>query len=211
MAVATRTRISLEVGHEPHACRALSLPIFVQLRKGYDVCAVLEMPASVEIWREAHRTARKRADRAERLGHRFGDIERENYEDDIFQINTSLSKRQGRPMTAAYRERATFEPLPEYPCARHAIRTYGIVSARSKLVAYLWLYRVGELALVSSILGHGEHLDDGIMFLLVQGAIERELGLGGYLVYNRADSGTEGLRWFKERCGFEPAEVSWEL
>jgi hypothetical protein len=29
------------------------------------------------------------------------------------------------------------------------------------------------------------------------------------VVYNRADSGTDGLRFFKERLGFGPMEVEW--
>jgi hypothetical protein len=149
--------------------------------------------------------------RAVRFGHRFAEIEREDFAQDVFEINTSVPERQGRPMGRGYREPVHYAPLPEYPCARHRISTYGVISARGRLVAYLWLYRVGDLALVSSILGHGDHLDEGIMFLLVQGTIEREAGDGGFLVYNRADSGTDGLRWFKERCGFEPREVEWAL
>lgn len=203
------TRISLEGASRP-ACAELAFPLFTQLREGYEVCSVLPV-TDLETWRAEHRTARKRADRAERLGYRFAEIRREERDDDIFEINTSLERRQGRPMSAGYRERTHFLPLPEYPCDRHAIRTYGVLDHRGTLVAYLWLYRAGDLALVSSILGHGEHLANDVMYLLFQGAVERQAHLGGYFVYNRHDSGTEGLRYFKSKLGFERTEVAWAL
>jgi hypothetical protein len=31
----------------------------------------------------------------------------------------------------------------------------------------------------------------------------------GVVVYNRHDSGTDGLRWFKERVGLEETRVEW--
>jgi hypothetical protein len=210
LAEMTAVRISLEAEHE-EPCASLARPLLLQLMDGYEMCSVLPMPTSVEDWREEHRTARKRANRAERLGYVFREIAREQYSEDIFAINTSLEVRQGRPMSRGYREAQNFMPLPEYPCERHAIRTYGVLSDRGTLVSYCWLYRAGELALVSSILGHGQHLDDGIMFLLVQGVIGAEIPRGGYLTYNRADSGTDGLRWFKERCGFMATGVKWSL
>jgi hypothetical protein len=76
-------------------------------------------------------------------------------------------------------------------------------------VAYLWLYRSGELALVSSILGHGGYLRDDIMYLLMKGVIDAEAPHGGFLVYNRHDSGTDGLRYYKDRCGFKETAVEW--
>jgi hypothetical protein len=203
------TRISLGIDHEE--CSEFAGPLYLQLRRGYETCSVLQVPASREAWREEHRTARKRANRAERLGYQFREIEREMYAEDIFAINTSLEERQGRPMTAGYRERQNYLPLPDYPCEYHAIRTYGVLDVRGTLVAYLWLYRSGELALVSSILGHGEHLANDVMFLLFQGAVERQAHLGGFFVYNRADSGTDGLRYFKDKLGFVPTEVEWAL
>lgn len=211
MTTATMTRISLETDCEFHRCRALALPLYTQLASGYELCAVLPMPESVDAWRDAHRTARKRANRACNLGYTFSEIRREEHDDAIFEINTSLERRQGRPMSAGYRERTHFLPLPEYPCDRHAISTYGVLDERHTLVAYLWLYRAGELALVSSILGHGEHLVNDVMYLLFQGVVARQAHLGGFFVYNRADSGTEGLRYFKSKLGFEPTEVEWAL
>lgn len=209
-ATMTATRIFLCQDHWG-ACAEFAFPLHSQLRSGYETCAVLPVPDSVEQWREEHRTARKRANRAERLGYQFREIKREDYDEDIFAINVSKEERQGRPMSRGYKERQNFLPLPDYPCPLHAVRTYGVLDVRGTLVAYLWLYRSGELALVSSILGHGEHEANDVMYLLFQGAVERQAELGGFFVYNRWDSGTDGLRYLKEKLGFQPMEVEWAL
>lgn len=162
---------------------------------------------SVEEWRQAHRTARKRSDRAERLGYRFACIERQDYLDDIYDVNTSAPERQGRRMSAGYWERPVYGP-ESWPCERHRIHTYGVLD--DKLRAYLWLYRCGELLLVSSILGHAEHLRNDVMYLLFSGAVREHAGEDGCFVYNRADSGTDGLRYFKAKLGFSAMEVTWQ-
>lgn len=211
-ALAERTGVTvrLDGGCSDLLCAGLYAPLYGQLSRGYDVCSVLPMPESIAAWRDEHRTARKRAWRSERLGYRVTEIERHRYVDDIHAINTSLAERQGRPMSAGYHVRPSASPDPVYTCPRHAVRPYGVLSGRT-LVAYLWLYRCGELALVSSILGHGEHLRNDVMYLLFVGMLEREIPHGGFVVYNRHDSGTEGLRYFKSKLGFEAMEVSWSL
>jgi len=208
-AVTRTTTISLEVLCDYEACTALAGPLYTQLSSGkYDLCSVLPIDQTLEEWRDDHRTARKRADQCERRGYRFAEIKRHKHVEDIFAINTSADERQGRPMSEAYRQRPNLPPLPDYTCRRHRISTYGVLK-EDTLFSYLWLYRCGELALVSSILGHADHLDDFIMWLLVQGTIDRESACGGSMVYNRHDSGTDGLRWFKERLGFREREVRW--
>lgn len=208
--ITTALGISLEVACEEQACSELAFPLLNQLRKGYDLCSVMEIPETLDEWREEHRTARKRSDRAERRGYYAGSLAREEWEADIHAINTSASHRQGRPMSVSYRHPQSFEPLPEYHCPRHAIRATGVWSEENRLVAYLVMYRCGELALVSQILGHADHLKNEVMYLLFSEALKREmLGSSGVCVYNRADSGTDGLRFFKERLGFESVEVEW--
>jgi len=194
-----------------NGCEAFAAPLHAQLASGrYDVCSLLDLPDSIDEWRAEHRTARKRADRSMRLGYRFGTVQPHLHADDIYEINTSLDERQGRPMSDSYRNRQTYTPDQPYPCPQHAVRRYGVFTGR-RLVAYLWLYRAGDMGLVSSILGHGEHLRSDVMWLLVAGTVEREIDHGGFLVYNRHDSGTDGLRYFKERLGFRPSRVEWRL
>lgn len=208
MATMTATQVALDVFCIAPACTQFARPLFEKLSEGYEDCAVLPL-TDAETWREGHRTARKRADRAARRGYTFGPIERHTRSQEIQAINWSAPVRQGRPMTDGYRQPPTITPLPDYPCARHAVRTYGVEDACGTLVAYLWIYRAGDLALVSQILGHAEHLENEVMYLLVQGVVEAEAERGGFMVYNRFDSGTEGLRFFKQRCGFEPTAVEW--
>jgi hypothetical protein len=49
------------------------------------------------------------------------------------------------------------------------------------------------------------------MWLLWQGVLAAESFVDpeGFIVYNRHDSGTEGLRWFKERVGLRETMVEW--
>lgn len=156
-----------------------------------------------------HRTARKRAARADRLGYRFAEVERREFEDDVFAINTSTETRQGRAMSASYRERQTFAGNP-LVCPHHHVYTYGVLR-KGILYAYLWLYRCGQVALVSSILGHADRLRDDVMYLLATETVRRQTDLGGVAFYNMHNSGTDGLRFFKERLGFQPAGVEWLL
>jgi len=212
-AVRTAIALELECSGSP-VCRSFAEPLLSQLVLGrYDVCSVLDLDGlDLEAWAETHRTARRRARRAERLGYRFAPFVREAYVDDLYSINTSLERRQGRPMSAGYRERPSPEPDPEWPCPRHGVHAFGVFAGAEKpvpLVAYAFIYRAGDLALVSQILGHGDYLRDDVMYLLARGVLEVERESGGFLVYNRHDSGTDGLRYFKERIGFEGREVEW--
>jgi hypothetical protein len=204
----TATRIGLEVHCADPICTQFAMPLFEQLSDGYEECAVLPLEG-VQAWRDDHRTARKRADRAARRGYTFVPVQRHLRASEIQAINLSAPDRQGRPMSAGYLQPPSTDPLPTYPCERHGVHTYGVETEDGTLVAYCWIYRSGDLALVSQILGHHAHLPDEIMFLLVQGVVESETPLGGCLVYNRFDSGSDGLRWFKERTGFERTDVEW--
>lgn len=171
--------------------------------------ALMKVPSSRSEWESGHRTARKRAWRAERLGYHFDEIDRAMYSDAIYQINVSLARRQGRPMSAGYLEHREQGSLPHYPCALHNIRTYGVLHAGT-LVAYLTLYRIKELALISMILGHGDHLRNDIMYLLFAGLVEDQAELGGWFYYNLWDSGQDGLRYYKEKVGFGPRNIRWQ-
>lgn len=191
-------------------CHDFAEPLYGQMSSGkYDVCAVLKIPDAIEDWRLEHRTARKRVWRAERHGYTADVLHREFHADDIHAINTSKPHRQGRPMSPGYMERQEFSPLPMYHCGRHAVRISGVFQGPT-CVAYLVMLRAGDLALVSQILGHDKHEDAGIMFQLFAYALEREIDNGaGVVVYNRWDSGGNGLRDFKAWLGFEESSVEW--
>lgn len=159
------------------------------------------------------RTARKRALRAVRRGYRVETFEPRYWHRDMLAINRSLPERQGRPMDRAYVDLPETTSLIGRPtCMRHHNLVYGVFTRKHSLVAYATIYRVGELVHVSQFLGHGDHLDDGIMFFLLGTIMSDQAFNGdGVLFYNRHDSGTEGLRWFKERCGLTKGKVAWTL
>lgn len=211
MTVATAIPISLETGCDFAACAELAYPLLRQLSNGYTRgAAVLDLPSEISEWDAEHRTARKRANAAERNGYVWGAINREDFANDVYAINTSALERQGRPMSDGYLTRPEFSPLPAYACARHRIATYGVLAPDGHLVAYTWVYRTGELVMFSSILGHAQHLDRHVMYLLVRGVLADQIRSGpGVAFYNLWDSGSDGLRFFKERIGMRPADVEW--
>lgn len=212
MTLALENRVSIDLGicHHGPDCLDFAWQLHRQLSDGYTHrVSAMPMPDRFDLYLADHRTARKRAARSERLGYRFEEIDRAEYADDVFAINTSMPERQGRPMSGGYLERPRFSPNP-MRCDRHHVYTYGVLTG-DRLVAYLWLYRCGELAMVSSILGHADHLEGDVMYLLVTETISAQTDLGGTLFYNLHSSGTDGLRYFKERLGLRPTEVAWLL
>ena len=207
MTTTTLTRIELAAGCAGGHCLEMAGKLKAQLDPKYSRGASV-LPLANWVPR---RTARRRAERAERLGYRFTPIVRQAFTDDIYAINVSMPERQGRPMSAGYLERPVYGPNPRV-CGRHHVYTYGVLgNNNSRLVAYLWLYRSGEIALVSSILGHADHLRNDVMYLLFAAMCADQAPMGGTVFYNLWDSGTDGLRFFKERLGFEEGDVEWAL
>lgn len=203
--------VCLETHCVSQVCDKFSQPLFAQLSDGrFDDMAAMPL-MSVADWQSMCRSGRKRAWRAERLGYRFSTVNREDYTDDIFEINTSAEHRQGRPMSDSYRKRHEYSPLPVYPCERHQVRPYGVLSDAGKLVAYLWLYVCGQLRLCSSIIGHAKHLDNGVMFLLFRGMVGAEFDRDpdGVVMYHRWDNGTDGLRLYKRLVGLRETRIGW--
>ena len=177
-------------------------------------CSILALPATYEEYWEgaAGYGTRRKVRKAEKEGYAFAFIDRDEYLDDIFAINTSMEARQGREMTEGYRTRpGPYGPLPDYTCPHHQVRTYGVLKD-GHLVAYTWLYQVGEMCLFSTILGHGDHLNAGVMYLLVAETLRDVIPFAGtkYAMYNMHQSGTEGLRFFKEQMGFRSTWVDWQ-
>lgn len=214
MIVATDT-ISLRLlnGCTDLDCVVFAAGLHEQMGSGaYDHCSTLPIPDHIGGWTSSHRTARKRSAHSRSLGYVGMSIrDRGPYADDIYEINTSKPERQGRPMSPGYRERPSGKSETPSACRLHGVHPYGVFS-KGKLCAYLWMYRAGELALVSSILGHANHEPNDVMYELFHTALCAEVAVGpGVVVYNRQDSGTDGLRYFKTRLGFAGTDVEWLL
>jgi hypothetical protein len=175
-------------------------------------CSIIALPDTFEEYLAGAAGAytRRKLRRAARDGYRFAEIDPNDHLDDIFAINTSLKERQGREMDEAYRNRPEPWPPPRHGCPRHREVWYGVL--KDRLVAYTWVYQVGEMCLFNRILGHGAHLDSGIMYTLVAGSIADLMPAGlRYAMYERHTSGSEGLRYFKEKLGFRSYWVDWQL
>ncbi|MBB1059033.1 hypothetical protein [Marilutibacter spongiae] len=111
-------------------------------------------------------------------------------------------------------------------CTRHWAMTFGVfqsepghvqgsVQVDERLGGYISLRRTGDLAVYSQILGHGEHLDNGVLTLLhhevvkwlVDHADTHAKGLK-YLMYGGKENGTSELLRFKRQAGFTPHFVT---
>lgn len=154
-------------------------------------------------------TARNRAAYCVRKGYRSltGWENRNERLDDLFKINTSKDIRQGRRLPDNYFDFPK-TTIPGNQCPKHHIDFIGIEDKDGTLVAYCELYIIGEYAHISRILGHYDHLKNGIMLLLMQRIIlvcisNKIKGLCYYLW----NSGGEGLRYFKHSTGFKPETI----
>jgi hypothetical protein len=204
--------VALEVDCPHDLCQRFVVPLFEQMSEGkFDLMAAMPLPSSIDDWAAEHRTARKRANGAVRRGYTFHVVNREDHADELYAINTSAERRQGRPMSESYTKRYEYSPLPVYPCERHQVRTYGVKDPDGRLVAYLWLYVAGQLRLCSSIIGHAAHLKNNVMYLLFRGMLEHELARDpdGVVMYHRWDNGTDGLRFYKGRVGLRETAIGW--
>lgn len=132
--------------------------------------------------------------------------ERNNYLDDIYEINTSLSERQGRPMRENYVERPSVS-RETLICSDHHAKFIGCFKD-GKLIAYISANFCGDLAASSQIIGHGEHLKNGCMLVLwgefIRLCQEKIIRI---IVYSRWSDGTDGLRYWKHSVGMVPRIV----
>jgi hypothetical protein len=78
------------------------------------------------------------------------------------EINESRPERGGRPMLSLYFNRSKFELILREIGNAHVVRC-----PDGKVVAYALVPNIGGLWTVDYVLGHGDHLNSGIMSLLM--------------------------------------------
>ena len=166
--------------------------------------------AAMAAWRPST-VARYNARRCERFGYSHRPwIDRAEHERELFEIRSSAEERQGRPMPGAYLQyqRYGHDEL-DPPCRRHFDIFHGVFDADGRLVAYAHTPQSGDAVRVNTFLGHDAHLDAGVAWLLLLRAFEWHRDEAGALfgIYYTHDSGTPGLRYFKERCGMIPTRL----
>jgi len=156
---------------------------------------------------------RQKIRKATKLGYEFAEFDFRDHVDEIYEINTSKEERQGRAMSESYTRRpAEKSPFRDQTCVRHRNDYYGIFRD-GRLYAYAMVRQVGEMFIFSEFIGHGDHLDNGVMSLLTWEAskirhAESNSRLG---IYHLHHNGTPGLQFFKRKMGFRPFQVHWEL
>ncbi|WP_229421004.1 glycosyltransferase family 4 protein [Telluria antibiotica] len=145
------------------------------------------------------------AQRARKRGYTVAQIDRNAYVDEIHAINTSLTERQGRPMSAAYTSRTQhFDQLPNY-------RYYGVLAPGGKLVAYANMGYYGDFAALAQLMGYRNN--DGAMHLLLVDLVSSLITekRARFLMYDTFFGASAGMQAFKRMLGFQPHYVSYEL
>jgi len=150
------------------------------------------------------------ARKAIRRGYKFIEIDRNDYINDIYEINTSSEIRQGRKMPESY-----LKKVEKYQNEKN-YRYFGVVNKDGVLVAYCNIGFYGEFALISSLLGHKEYLNDGIMYLMmveVNKIVLENYKKNGckYIMYDTFFGASNGLKKFKQKLGYKPYRVKWKL
>lgn len=160
----------------------------------------------VEAYLTKLRYARRRVRRAGRLGYTVRVFDPNERRSDLLSIHTSLPERQGRAIDSEY-----LDPAAEYPSGPNI--EYLGVFRQDVLLAYSRVEYAGDIASLARIMGHGDHMADGTMFLLVAGIVEHVKAVRPqtrYLFYDMFFGAADGLRQFKAHLGFRPHFVRWK-
>lgn len=144
--------------------------------------------------------------KAIRLGYVLKPIDINYYIKEVLQINNSVETRQGKKMESSYQN------MNDY-LVNDSNLYFGVFMG-DVLLAYLWVVKSGELAILNRLLGHHDYLKDGIMYFMILSYIEHEFKLKGrtrYIMYDTFFGASDGLKLFKNRCGFKAYKVKWTL
>jgi hypothetical protein len=151
------------------------------------------------------RFVRKRARRCSKLGYTVGVFDPDERRADLLAIHRSLPERQGRPIDPQYLD-------PDAELKKGPNVEYLGVHRDGVVVAYTRLDYVGEIAGMGRVMGHGDHLDAGVMSLLMAGVVDHVKKTrpdARYVFYDTFFGAPEGLRAFKRNVGFRPYLVRW--
>lgn len=150
-------------------------------------------------------SAMRHARKAKNKGYIVTEIDRNDYVDDIYEINTSTKTRQGLPMDPDYLEKKHCYPVdPNYVY-------FGVLNPLGKLMAYGDLGFYGNFAAFNRIIGVRNN--DGIMHLLLTEIICKMIEIGNlqYLMYDTYFGASPGLKHFKKMLGFQPYRAKYSI
>lgn len=172
--------------------------------------------------------------KANQRGYEVHSFDRRTFVPDIHTINHSMPVRSGRGMKPAYTK--SIDELGGYPTQYFSpllpsnLEYWGIsfgaflklpghkqgeIVTNQQLVGYISVRRIGDLILYPQLLGHGDHLNNGIMAQihfhvlrwLVEESCEHSRG-AKILMYTAANTVNEGLRTWKKRAGFKACKIN---
>lgn len=193
---------ALVVDLQPDACSIYSF--WDEYIKRYTDIAAVWVGDSLEYRSPLNSTGRNIRNKARRKGYycRLLSLEERNgLLDSIHEINISKEIRQGRPMSAGYTEYPKAYST-DYSCKKHYGQWIGCFDSGGKMVGYIVAQVCGSLCASSMVMGHGDYLGDGIMYLLYDYFMEFAHGDGcDVIVYSRWSDGGDGLRAFKHNIG----------
>ncbi len=173
--------------------------------------ALLRLPGTPEEYLNGGpRLPRRRRKHAEAEGYRYALVPPVAYLDDIVELYQSAPQRQGRPIPARLQDR-------EYLLGTIAARdeVHAILDAGGRLRAFAIIIDAGDAYTFSAMIGHADHLENGIMYLLMGEVVRacvaarRPDGSPSWLVYDTLWGASPGLTFFKERTGFAQFTVRW--
>lgn len=145
------------------------------------------------------------AKRAKSRGYIFREIDRNNYIDEIHEINTSLEIRQGSSLPASYLVKHNhYEPVKNF-------KYYGVLNSDGKLMAYCNIGFYGNFLAFSQLLGYRNN--DGIMHLMVTEVICLFIkdNTIKYAMYDTFFGAQPGLKMFKTILGFKPYRSKYSI
>jgi hypothetical protein len=130
--------------------------------------------------------------------------------DQIMEINASRPERGGKPMLPLYLNRSKFELIVREIGNAHVVKC-----PDGNVVAYALVPNIGDVWTFDYLLGHGDHLNSGVMYLLMAHVIEEKFELAKtagnpkWIMYDTWLGANAGLRQFKAVLGFSPYWVRW--
>jgi hypothetical protein len=158
-------------------------------------------------------SGRRNIKKATRLGYTFQRLDYNAHLDDIRAIRASTPVRQGRVPEDFLSGDVT--PCSDPPSLTH-VHDYAYfgVMKEGRLFAYDGCFVCGEICMVEQLLGHADHLADGIVPLLLTEtarAVCQTYPRVRYYAYGTFFGGNPSLQRFKKKFGFLPHRVSWRL
>ena len=174
--------------------------------------AMLSIPKSIETYMyEIGDKSRNMIRKAIKLGYSYKVVLPNNYIDDIVKIRTSDTLRQGQAIPEYFYQRPDNVLSFDSDCKLHGELFFGLFKD-DELIAYSTIFLYGELAQVNHILGHKDHLQNGVMNLLVYEIVSDFINTKPWIkgvnyLYPGLSDVKKGTSLFKKSVGFKEEAI----